>query len=555
MPDRAVRSMRLLTLALGAVLVVLALWVVIQRFRYPIDGEWMTGAIRDGVERVRDGQQLYVAPSARFIPFVYTPLYFWVSGALAHFCATFMACKLVSIAATLATAWGIFRIARSLGATPFWSGIALLLHVATYSLTLLFYDLERVDAFYAAIIVLALAVLLSRGSLFATIVSGALLGLAFYAKQAGLLAFVSVVVGLVLAGERRRALAVGLAGGFVLVAVGVYLDVRTGGWFRYYCLKLPSAHGLRAERVSMFFIVDVPKAFAITLGSVAVSVPVLWSLLRHRRRPEGATWQDIVFAAVIAAAMASSFFFRAHSGGWPNVLVAWLPLGCAATAVAATRAEQRASGTKLAHLTSVMLLGLVSLQLLGAMFDPLELSPNREDMAERERFIALIRKLEERGEVIVTTAGNITKPSSAHAAALYDIVRAGDHAPTDLLEGLEERRYEAIFLGLPDEYDCGLPTCNELSSAIVRNYFVAGRRHERDRTGTSGYDARPRWLLRPRKIPLGRDLTTPQLLARQRIEKGFAEMKSAESPMDTEIAPSDEIETLTAQELTPQPPP
>ena len=231
------------------------------------------------------------------------------------------------------------------------------------------------------------------------------------------------------------------------------------------------------------------------------------------------------------------------------MLVAWLPLGCAATAIAATRAEELARGSRLAHLTSVVLLGAVSLQLLGAMFDPMELAPNREDLAERERFIALVRKLEEQGEVIVTTAGNISKPSSVHAAALYDIVRAGDHAPTDLLEGLEKRRYTGIFLGLPDEYDCGLATCNELSAAIVRNYFVAARRHERDRTGTSGYDARPRWLLRPRKDPLSRDLTTQQLLDRQRIEKGFAEMKSAESPMDTEVTPSDEIEVLTAREV------
>ena len=548
-PDRAVQAMRGLTLALGAVLVVLSLWVVIQRFRYPIDGEWMTGAIRDGVERLRDGQQLYVAPSARFIPFVYTPLYFWVCSLAAHFCSTFVACKLVSIAATVATGWGIFRISRTLGATPFWSGIALLLHVATYSLTILFYDLERVDAFYAAIIVVGLAVLLARDSLASTLASGVLLGLAFFAKQAGLLAFGAVVVGLLLARERRRALIVGLTGVVVLVAVGVYLDLQTGGWFRYYCLKLPSAHGLRAERVSMFFIIDVPKAFAITAGSIAVSVPLLWSFVRHRRRPEGATWQDIVLASVIAASMAASFSFRAHSGGWPNVLVAWLPIGCAAVAIAATRAEETAKGSKVARLTSVLLLGGVSLQILGAMFDPLELSPNREDLAERERLVALIRKLEEQGEVLVTTAGNVTRPTSVHAAALYDIVRAGDHAPADLLEGLAQRRYAAIFLGLPDEYDCGLATCNELSSAIVRSYFVAARRHERDRTGTSGYDARPRWLLRPRKHPLASELTTQELLDRQRIEKGFAEMKSAESPMDTEITPSDEIEELTEREV------
>jgi len=358
-----------------------------------------------------------------------------------------------------------------------------------------------------------------------------------------------VVFGLLLARERRRAVIVALSGAVVLAVVGGYLELKTGGWFRYYCLKLPSAHGLRAERISIFFVIDAPKAFAITIGSLALSVPVLWSFVRHRRRPEGSSSSDIVLAAVVAAAMAASFSFRAHSGGWPNVLVAWLPLGCAATAIMATRAEDAARGTRAGSLTSLVLLSGISLQLLGAMFDPFELSPNRADLGERERFVALVRELETQGEVLVTTTGNVTSPSSAHAAALYDIVRAGDHAPADLLEGLAQRRYAAIFVGEADEYDCPLATCSELSTALIRNYFVAARRHERDRTGTSGYDARPRWLLRPRHAPLGADLTRQQLVEHQRIEKGFAAMKSAESPMDTEIRPSDEIEELTAQEL------
>ena len=103
--DLVARAMRALPLAVGAALGVLSLVVVVQRFRYRIDGEWMTGAIRDGVDRLRDGQPLYAAPSARFVPFVYPPLYFWVCAALARICSTFIACKLVSIAATVAAGW------------------------------------------------------------------------------------------------------------------------------------------------------------------------------------------------------------------------------------------------------------------------------------------------------------------------------------------------------------------------------------------------------------------------------------------------------------------
>lgn len=546
--DRSVRALQFLTFGLGGALLFLSLWVVVARLRFPIDGEWMTGAVRDGVERVRDGQPLYAAPSARFVPFLYPPLYFWLSAALAHVFSTFVACKMVSLAATLAMGWGVYRLATSLGATKQWSAIGLLLLVASYPLTLHFFDVERVDALSAAVVVVGLALLVSGTSLRSSALAGMLLGAAFFAKQPGLLAFVAAVAGLAFAGERRRALVVGGSGAVVFVALFAYLEVSTHGWFRYYCLKLPQSHGMESQLLSTFFIIDLPKAFAIAAGSVAIIAPVAWSFVSRRRAPEGMSWQHVVFAFVVTAGMAGAFSLRAHRGGWANVILAWLPLGCAACAVAGTRVQEAARGTRVERLVTLLLLGGVTLQLLGAMFDPNDLSPNAADLRERERFVSLVRKLERDGEVIVTTTGNVTKPSSVHAAGLFDIIRAGDRAPADLLDGLAQRRYSAIFAGAPDEFSCGNASCDELVGAIERNYFVAGRRHERDRNGMTGLDARPRWLFRPRKAPLP-PMSMKALFLRQHIEMGFADMESAKSPLDAEIVPSDEIEALAEKEL------
>lgn len=543
-----VRVLELITFGLGAVLVGLSLWVVVARFRYPIDSEWMTGAVRDGVDRIRDGQPLYSAPSARFVPFVYTPIYFWLAGTLAHVVSTFVACKLVSLAATITTGWGIHRISRSLGASARWSAIGVLLFAASYPITLFFYDIERVDALSATFVVVAIALLVSRPSLRWSGVAGVLLGLAFFAKQPGILALVAAVAGLAFAGERRRALVVGGVGTVVFAALFAYLEVTTHGWFRYYCVTLPQAHGMRPALFSTFFILDMPKAFAMAAGSLAVVVPVAWSFLRHRRAPEGESWNHLVFAFVLAAGMAGAFSLRAHLGGWANVLVAWLPLGCAASAVAAARAEESARGTKVSVLVSVLLLGGVSLQLLGTVFDPNDNSPNADDFAERERFITLVRKLESDGEVLITTSGHVTKRSSVHAAALFDIIRAGDRAPDDLLEGLAQRRYAALFMGAPDEFLCDKKTCDELVATIERHYFVAGRRHERARNGMTGFDARPRWVLRPRKAVLPA-ASMKALLLRQHIEMGLAETARAKSPIDVEIVPQDDIEALAAVQV------
>lgn len=549
--DRAVRVLRGVVYALAAVLLGLTLTLAGRRFLHPTEGEWMTGAMREGIERVRDGKPLYGPPSASFIPFVYPPLFFWASAVLAKVMSSFVAGKLVSILAAFAAGFGIYRIARAFGATRAWSRAALLLHLCSYSLTILFYDLERVDSLYAAISVVALAVLFGKPSTRSDVIAGLLLGLAFFAKQAGLFSFAATVLGLLLAGERRRAGVVLASGLAVLLGLGAYLQITTDGWFAYYCWKLPRSHGLKPQRLSLFFMTDIPKAFLFSAASFGLSVPVLAALVRSWKKNTECVkppWQDVVFASVVAGSMVAAFSFRAHSGGFENVLVAWLPYGAAAFAIVATRVEGWARGTRVEYVVSLALLGALGLQVLGSMFDPLELSPGAGEYAERQRLIALVRELEKQGPVIVTTTGKVSSETGVHAAALWDVLRAGDHAPDDLLEGIRQRRYAAIFVGVPDELNCESPTCDELETLLVRNYFVGVRRHERERNGMTGYDARPRWMLRPRKHPLP-PMPKEQLFARMKAEKGLAEMKAAESDVESEVMPYDEIEEMAEREM------
>src|SRR5690606_21399910 len=59
-------------------------WTALARIGHPFELEWMGGAFVDHVCRVLDGQSIYVAPSADFVPFLYTPLYMYASAAVAR---------------------------------------------------------------------------------------------------------------------------------------------------------------------------------------------------------------------------------------------------------------------------------------------------------------------------------------------------------------------------------------------------------------------------------------------------------------------------------------
>jgi hypothetical protein len=113
------------------------------------------------------------------------------------------------------------------------------------------------------------------------------------------------------------------------------------------------------------------------------------------------------------------------------------------------------------------------------------------------------------------------------------------------MQGLEERRYAALIVGAPDEADCERTTCKDVVRATQRYYFVAARREERERTGMTGFDARPRWILRPRKVPLV-DADPDTLRRRQLVEMGIAEMRRRTVKPNVESTPEDDIEEIAA---------
>ncbi|HEX7602004.1 MAG TPA: hypothetical protein VF316_10380, partial [Polyangiaceae bacterium] len=301
----AVRALRIALVSVGLTLVAFFAYVVVQRFRFPVELEWMSGGVLDHIERVRNGQPIYAPPSAEFIAFIYPPLYLWASAFVARFASLFVASHLVSLVATGCTAICAYRISKRLGATRYWSVVAVLLFFAAYSFTGYWYDLERSDALLMAMLTLGTVFALeSEGGAFA-LVSGALIGGAFFAKQPASIFFVAGLAGLALARRFRRAAFFALGGALAVVPLLVYLHVSTGGWFEYYCLKVPASHGIEPKLFTVFFVLDLTHAFALTAATVAALVAFgrgVYGSFRGRPIDERAAF----FGALLAASFLTS---------------------------------------------------------------------------------------------------------------------------------------------------------------------------------------------------------------------------------------------------------
>ncbi|MGH7271880.1 MAG: glycosyltransferase 87 family protein, partial [Polyangiaceae bacterium] len=521
-------AMRLATLIVGAIFFALFVDVVAKRFRFPVEVEWMGGGILDEVERVTHHQPLYVAPSASFIPFIYPPLYFWVCAAVAKAMPVMTACRLVSLASTLVTAGLLYVVSRRLGAGRFWATTGVALFFAAYSFCGYWYDLERCDSLSLALTAASLAIVTARRDAWLAAIGGAVMGLAFFAKQPALIVLVGGSAGLVAARDWRRAAAFGGVGVAVIALGTMLLNEASGGWFSTYVFTVPSRHGIRPELFTLFLVVDASQAFALFAATAALSATALAAAGRcwrgRVRVPEG----DLVFfTGVLLGAFAASALGRWHLGGWRNVLLFWSTFACVAFAVGASRLEAFARGRGMATPMAAILCGAAVLQMARFGYTPDEAAPDAGRVRDARVVSETVTHLETLGEVIVSGRGHVTSPRHFHIAALMDILRGGFAIPADLASGLRSRRYAAYVI---DEFgELSMEAMlngrrSDLFDLVTASYFVAQRLDDRERPPIVGWIAHPSWILRPRRRPLVGQ-TTLALERRQRIEIGIAEAR------------------------------
>jgi hypothetical protein len=544
-PLVATRALRGLVVVGAVALFGLFVYVVAARFAIPIELEWMCGSVLDHVERVVAGQPIYAAPTADWVPFMYTPLYYWASAALAHAMPVMVACRLVSIAATVASSALVWRISRRLGATRFWSLAALGCFFGAYSLTGYWYDLERADSLSLAMVLAGTWIAIEWTGVTSAAIAGVVLGFSFYAKQQSFPVAVAVAVGLAAFGKRRRALAFALGAALGIVPLFAWLHVTTGGWFDFYCVTMARAHGLDLSLFTLFFLVDLSNGFGL---AAATAVLLAWLARETFLRP-GTKARDpdlAVFACALAAAFAASASSRMHQGGHVNVLVLWSAFACVAFAVTATRAERIAKARDAGPLVGGGLALAAACQLAHFAYDPGDATPSRHAGFDANLLGSRVHELEKSGEVFLTGRGHVTTPRHAHVMALIDVMRGGIGIPEAFANAIRERRYAAYVI---DEWpeltlEAILGRRSELFDLVLANYYVAERWDDRESDAVVGRRVHPTWVLKPRLHPIT-GATFEELDRRRLVEAGLAEerMRLAQAGVPAPVsAPTTEEE-------------
>lgn len=447
---RTAKILRYILLSVAAFFLASYLLVALLRIGYPFELEWMEGASVDQVLRILSGGKLYVAPSLEFIPFIYTPLYFYASAVVSKIVGSgFLPLRLLSLASSGGCFFIIFLIVKRETKSAFAALLAPSLFAATFVISGAWFDIGRADSLFLLLLLAGLYLVRFRQSPISYILAGVSVSLAFLTKQMALIVFVPMAAYLFLVDRRRCAYFIGPVL-LIVAASTVLLDWIHGGWYTYYVFKLPAQHALLKSMWLYFWSVDIMSKLSIAF---VMSIFCVFSQAVHSKRGD-CLFYFLIFIGMLAA----SWLSRAHPGGYLNVLFpayAALSILFGLAVHAAVEFIQALSSDRRKMLEPYLyLVCLVQFALL--LYNPFAQIPNERDREAGRAFIKTMAELP--GDILMPYHGYLPslagKKCCAHKQAISDILKAHDgpikaKLMDEISRALRERRFDCVILNAP----------------------------------------------------------------------------------------------------------
>lgn len=299
----------------GAILfILLYIFIAINRITYPYQLEWMEGGSVDHVRRILSGNQLYIEPSLQFTPYIYTPLYFYISSLVSRlFGIGFFPLRLVSFLSSIGCFLIIFQFVKRETSSLICGLLSVSLYAATFIIGGAWFDIARVDSLFLLFLLGGIYLLRFKTDLKSIFISGILISLSFLTKQVAL--FVAILMSfycfLILKRWSRFVFAITVL--FIVGSSTILFNWITDGWYYFYVFGLPTQHSILLSKILTFWSDDLTKHLSVALG---VSVFYIIYLLSKSK------YKDFFFFSFLFVSMiGASWFSRLHLGGFDNVLL------------------------------------------------------------------------------------------------------------------------------------------------------------------------------------------------------------------------------------------
>jgi len=442
------RLVRLAAVVLAVLLLMMFLMAAAKRMRYPFELDRMESAMMTTVWRVAHGMPIYTKPSLEWAPFLYAPVFFWMSALMTKVMGVqYAALRMVSTLATLGSCGVIYALVYRDTRRVSVALVSMGLFAGFYATVLGWYDIGRVDSLSVFFFLLALYCTRFGAWWLAAVVWV----IAFQTKQGflpvGVLAFLVYW-------QRPRRMLLGMAIYGVLAWLSVFLlNRQTGGWYSYYVFGTVSQLHFKVRLAALYVPFDLVQPLGIALAMAGLA----WYL----RPPSWRSFRTTFYGYLTLLIVAGIGYARAHEGGYVNVLIpvyAWLAVifGLAVGRLLEWAEAQERMGAATPALLSTIVWALVLTQLAMHLYRPGEYTSQGGGLAGREAFLDELRAMPGDVWVVNHSWDGIVAGKGSHAEmdALDAVLLRGDKATIDeVREAYAKHRFTAVILDRePEQY-------------------------------------------------------------------------------------------------------
>jgi len=480
--ERTPLFLKYLLIGIAALFILSYLYIALSRITYPYELEWMEGGIADHVRQLLAGKQLFGKPSLDFTPYIYTPLYYYVSAAICKLTDMGLPpLRMVSFYSSLGCLLFIFLFVRRETKNLLCAFLSSALFLATFGLTGAWFDIARVDSLFLFFLLGGVYFLRYDKSFTASLLAGLLIFMSFFTKQIALVVAIFLSLYCLIAFHKWNKLT------FIFLFLGLlglstwYFNSTSDGWYGYYIFDLPRQHALDFSKLLTYWSKDVSQHLAIGFG-----LSLFYLLHISKNRKNDFSYYLLFFIGMVFA----SWFARLHSGGFVNGLFPiyaaisiFFGLGVYSLLDYAKKGVKNLP--KIKKWECGIYLACI-IQFLLLTYNPWDQIPTKADRQAGNGFVQILKNIE--GEVFIRDHGYLSslagKKTYAHAMAITDILRGSDEKiktdfGAEMRSALLNKKFEAIILdGFYWKYGDELVKNYEYKGLIFRDYDVFWARTE-----------------------------------------------------------------------------
>ena len=420
------------------------------RMPYQYELDWIEGGLVDHVYRMVNGLPLYCEPTVEYVPFVYTPLFFYLSTIVAFFTGVgFLPLRLVSFACSILSMLLLYSMVHRETRSRFASLLTIGIYCSCFAITGALYDTGRVDSLVLFLILMVFYLYRYSKGLFFNILIGFTIVAAFLTKQYGITIFIPLIIYSIIV-NWKRGLTILVSTIVFLVGITYVQDIFYHGWYSYWTLILPFFvfnTTYEFSRLLFYWTQDIMGVLPISLLMM-----ICYFIFTNYKKENNQVFYLIIALSLILGSM-------------PNRLILYGVLNAVTPTYVALALMTGLSISKIYGLinniekvdvrnriTIFILSGLI-IQFAMCLYSPRVYIPTQNDILDRNAIVTMTRNAN--GDVFNPCRGYYNslaeKNTSAHLGALIDIIQivndpVGEKLRNEFIEKIQKQEYSMMVL-------------------------------------------------------------------------------------------------------------